>query len=34
VRRIALGVSELPPQAQEQIVERIDELRRAERLHA
>jgi transcriptional regulator with XRE-family HTH domain len=34
VRKIALGAYGLPPEAQDQIVERIDELRRAERLDA
>ena len=34
VRRIALGAAELSPEAQRDIVERVDELRRKEQLGA
>ena len=34
VRRIAQGASELPPQARQEIAQRIDELRRTEQLGA
>ena len=34
VRRIALGAAELSPQARQEIAERVDELRRAERVDA
>lgn len=34
IRRIALGVSDLSPEAQQDIAQRVDELRRKERLDA